>query len=236
MTKHTIELKAEQRTETGKAEMRRMRRLSGNVPGVVCGAGKKSQSIVLEHNTLLKLLEQEAFHSQVITLIVGGRKESVVLKEVQFYPGKPKVLHVDFQRIKADEKLTIKIPLHFVGEEEAPGVKASGGVISHNLSEVEVKCLPADLPESITIDVSKMELNQVLHLTDIALPDRVELVALAHGAEDHDLPVASIHLPTVIKEPSEEEASEEATEGEVADKEQAEPAEQASSDADKSAD
>jgi len=209
MSNQKIELNAKIRTKKGKADVRRMRRLENIVPAIVYGAGKPSQMITLDHSILLKYLGQESFYSQVIFLNVDGQQESVVLKDAHFYPGKPKVLHVDFQRVSATEKLLMKIPLHFIGEENAPGTKV-GGVISHNLSEVEVRCLPADLPESIDIDVSKMELNQVLHLTDIKPPSGVKLMALAHGDQDHDLPVASIHLPkvSVEEEPSDEETAE----------------------------
>lgn len=164
--------------------------------------------IALENNKLIMALSQEAFHSQIITLKIGDKAEKVVLKDVQMHPTKPKVTHVDFFRISSTEPLTMTIPIHFIGEEDAVGVKEQGGVLSHVMTEVEVKCLPADLPEFIEMDISAMELDQILHLTDLKLPKGVELTAFAHGVENHDQPVVSIHPPRVEVEPEPEEEEE----------------------------
>jgi large subunit ribosomal protein L25 len=141
-----------------------------------------------------------------------------VVKAVQAHPSKPRVLHIDFQRVSKTEKLVIKVPLHFMGQDVAPGVKDQGGVISHNMTELEIKCLPGDLPAAIKVDVSKMALDESLHLTDLTLPPNIELTAFTHGVEDHDYPVVSIHPPIVIRDEEEEvvegEEGEEGAEGE----------------------
>ena len=150
-------------------------------------------------------LENEAFYSHILSLTVdGGKAEKVVLKDVQRDPAKPKILHVDFQRVSEKDKLHMHVPLHFVGEDVAPGVKA-GGLISHLMSNLDVACLAKDLPEYIEVDVSQMDTGDSLHLSDIKLPEGVEITALAQG-EDHDLPVVSIHAPRGGGVDEEEEA------------------------------
>jgi len=148
-----------------------------------------------------------------LTLKMDKKNETVILKAVQRHPAKPRLLHLDFQRIRADQKLHMHIPLHFLREQESPGVK-EGGIVSHAMSDVEVICLPANLPEYIEVDVSTLALNDVIHLSQLKLPKGVELAAFAHGVEDHDLPVISIHMPRIEVE---EETLEAATaEGDAA--------------------
>lgn len=201
-----IDLSAETRTETGKRPSRRFRRKLDKVVATVYGAQKAPQAILLDHNKVTKAMENEAFYSSIITLNIGNNAEKVVIKAIQRHPAKPKILHMDLFRINPKEKLTMRIPLHFTGETQAPGVKA-GGVISHNLTEVEIRCLPSDLPEYIEVDLSNLELNQYVHLSDLKLPSGVELVAFLHGdVEEHNAPVANAHPPHVIKEPIESEA------------------------------
>lgn len=198
-----IDLSAEIRTETGRRASRRLRRLANKVLGTVYGAHKEPASIVMDHHKVSKALENEAFFSSILTMHINNQPEKVVIKAIQRHPSKPKILHMDFFRINPKEKLTMHIPLHFIGEELTPGIKA-GGVISHFISEVEVKCLPADLPEYIEVDLSKLELDDYVHLADLKLPAGVELVAFSHGdIEEHNAPVANVHIPRIVEEPVE---------------------------------
>jgi large subunit ribosomal protein L25 len=208
MSSLKFELDAELRNDIGRGASRRLRQ-ANKVPAVMYGAGEAAVSVILDHNKTMQALSHEAFYSHILTLKMGQKNEKVILKAIQRHPVKPRIQHIDFLRVKADQKLHMQVPLHFIGEENAPGVK-DGGVFSHIMSGVEVSCLPADLPEFIEVDLSGMELNQTLHLTELKLPKGVELVALAHGAEGHDLPVVSIHVPRVIEEEVVEAVAEEA--------------------------
>lgn len=198
-----FELTAELRTNLGKGENRRLRRLNSKLPAVVYGAGKAPESIMLTQHQFGNALKNEAFYSHILTLNVAGKPEKVVLKALQRHPSKPFLLHADFLRVSATEKLTMNIPLHFINEDIAPGVKLEGGVISHMQNEVEVRCLPGDLPEFIQIDAAEMKMGDSVHLSDLKLPKGVEIVALAH---EDDRMVASLHMPHVIEEPEEEVA------------------------------
>lgn len=218
-----FELEAELRKDIGRGASRRLRQ-ADKVPAVVYGAGEEPASLVLDHNKVIHAIAHEAFYSHILTLKVGKKAEKVILKAMQRHPAKPRVQHMDFLRVRADQKLHMNVPIHFIGEEDAPGLK-EGGVFSHTLNDVEVSCLPADLPEFIKVDVSQMALNDVIHLSDIKLPKGVELVALAHGTEGRDATVVTLHIPRVIEEevveaapaegetPAEGEASAEQAEG-----------------------
>jgi len=183
----TFELIAESRSDTGKGASRRLRRL-GMVPGIVYGGHTNPQMIALGHNALLRHLEHEAFYSHVLTLKVGDVESKVVLKDLQRHPAKPFVMHADFQRVTANERLRMMVPIHFINESSSKGVKA-GGQASHNLTEVEISCLPEDLPEFISVDLAEMGLGDILHLSELPLPPGV---SLAH-APDPDVPVVIIH-------------------------------------------
>jgi len=180
---------AELRDESGKGASRRLRH-EGKVPAILYGDTKKPQSLVLDHNEIIQHLEHEAFYSQVLTLVANGKKQRAILRDIQRHPWKPKVMHMDFQRINSRKKLTKSIPLHFINEDKCAGFK-EGGIISHQMNELEVSCLPKDLPEYIEVDVEALEIGASLHISDLTLPEGVESVALSHG-EDHDLPVVSI--------------------------------------------
>lgn len=199
-------LNAQVRSDLGKGASRRLRRNANLVPAVIYGGDKAPQSISLLLKDVTKLLETEASYSHVLTLNVDGQNESVLIKALQRHPAKGFVLHADFVRVVAGQKLTATVPLHFVNQESSVGVKQQGGEILHNINEVEVSCMPQDLPEFIEVDMAAVEVGQVLHMTDIKLPKGVELVALAHGS---DLPVANVHAPRVSKEdtPDEEEGA-----------------------------
>ncbi|AXA65178.1 50S ribosomal protein L25/general stress protein Ctc [Pseudomonas oryzihabitans] len=198
-------LNAEVRSDLGKGASRRLRRNAGNVPAVIYGGDKAPTSITLVGKDLAKMLESEAAFASVITLKVGGSNESVLVKALQRHPSKGYVMHADFLRVIAGQKLTAHVPLHFMNQESSVGVKQQGGEILHTINEVEVSCLPKDLPEFIEVDMAKVALDQIVHLSDLNVPAGVELVSLAHGS---DLPVASIHLPR-IREEAEDGAAEE---------------------------
>jgi large subunit ribosomal protein L25 len=189
------------RHEIGKGASRRLRR-EEKVPGILYGGGKDPVTLTFEHKNVAKSLENEAFYSHILLLKIGTDSERVILKDVQRHPYKPRILHVDFQRVRADEKLHMHIPLHFIGEDSAPGAKEAGGIVSHIMSDVEVSCLPDNLPEYLELDISDMQLNQIKHLSDIKLPKGVEIVALTH---DDNKPVVSVHLPRIEEEPVVEE-------------------------------
>ncbi|MFZ6045290.1 50S ribosomal protein L25/general stress protein Ctc [Pseudomonas sp. CR3202] len=195
-------LNAEARSDLGKGASRRLRRNANLVPAVVYGGEKAPQSVSLLAKELAKLLENEAAFSHVIALNVSGTTETVLIKALQRHPAKGFVLHADFQRVVAGQKLTAHVPLHFINEATSVGVKQGGGEVSHTIAEVEVSCLPKDLPEFIEVDLAKVEVGQIIHLSDLNLPKGVELVALAHG---NDLAVANIHASRVVKEEGEAE-------------------------------
>ena len=184
-------IEAELRTDTGKGASRRLRR-EEKFPAVVYGAGKDPVSIKLDHKKMMHNLENEAFYSHILTLNIGKDSEQVILKDLQRHPAKAALMHADFLRVSAKEKLHLHVPLHFINEEIAPGVKA-GGLVTHNITEVEVSCLPKDLPEFLEVDLSALELDHSLHMSDIKLPSGVELVELSHG-EGHDQPIAAVHM------------------------------------------
>ncbi len=190
-------LNAEVRSDLGKGASRRLRRNVAMVPAVIYGGEKAPQSISLLAKDFAKLLENEAAYSHVLSLNVAGSNESVIIKALQRHPAKGYVLHADFVRVVAGQKLTAHVPLHFINQETSVGVKQQGGEVSHVLAEVEVSCLPKDLPEFIEVDMAKVEVGQIVHLADLKLPKGVELVALAHG---NDLAVANIHASRVAKD------------------------------------
>lgn len=187
--KNDFVLEASLRSDLGKGASRRLRR-EGKVPAVLYGGHKDATSVTMDHNDLFHHLENEAFYSHILTIKVDGKTEQAVLKDLQRHPVKPIIMHVDFQRVSASEKIRMHVPLHFVGGDAAPGVKVGGGIVTHNMNEVEVSCLPKNLPEFIEVDLSNCVLNHSIHMSELKLPAGVELVELAHG---HDLPVGGVH-------------------------------------------
>ena len=220
-------LNAQSRDVFGTGASRRQRRDS-HIPAVVYGAGKDNETVTLDHDQVMHSLEREAFHSAIIDLQTDAGSQQVILREVQMHPHRPLVLHMDFQRIKATEKLHMKIPLHFDGADVAPGVKADGGILAHAITELDITCLPKDLPEYIAVDVSELGMNESIHLSDITLPEGVELTVTAYH-EGEDPAVATIAAPKAVEE---ESASEEGEGGEPT--EGAEQAPAADAEADKS--
>ncbi len=184
----SIEIKAVSRDAKGTGASRRLRR-DGMVPGVVYGGDKPAVNISLPHKPLALEFRHEAFHASVLSLDLDGKKENVLLRDYQLHPVRNTLLHIDFQRVSASEKIHVKVPFHFVNADVAPGVKLGGGIVAHIATEADVSCLPKDLPEFIEVDLSKLEMGNSIHLSQIALPKGVEFVQLAHG---NDATVASI--------------------------------------------
>jgi len=194
-----FELNAKVREDMGKGASRRLRRLADEIPAIIYGGKKAPQNISMLHKDLAHALENEAFYSHVIVINVDGKAEDVIIKDLQRHPAKARILHADFLRVDKNQKLTVRAPLHFINEDNCVGVKMQGGVISHSMTELEISCLPADLPEYLEVDMTEVEIDQIVHISDIKLPKGVESVALSHG-EDHDLPVAAIHKPKAVEE------------------------------------
>ncbi|SMF54471.1 LSU ribosomal protein L25P [Alteromonadaceae bacterium Bs31] len=184
-------LDAALRDDKGKGASRRLRREAGLVPAIVYGGRKKPANITISHNELSKHLENEAFYSHIISLNINGSAEDVILKDLQRHPAKAQIIHADFLRVSKTKKFTTRVPLHFINESTSKGVKLQGGSVSHTMTDLEISCLPGDLPEFIEVDLAEVEVGQIVHISDLQLPKGVESVALAHGA-DHDLPVANI--------------------------------------------
>jgi large subunit ribosomal protein L25 len=204
-----ISLEAETRVVQGKGASRRLRRLENKVPAVLYGGDKKPQMLHLLHNKVVKALEFESIYSSVFDLHIDGKVEHVILKDLQRHPYKPVILHMDLQRVSPKDILVKLVPLHFINEQTAKGVKA-GGMINHTMSQVEVRCQAKDLPEFIEVDLAALELNGVIHLSDVKLPKNVKL-SIDPTEGDHDHPVVSIHLPraAMIEEEVEPEEVEE---------------------------
>ena len=186
--KTSFELVAEFRDAEGKGASRRLRR-ANKVPAILYGGHREPRALALDHTRLMLMLENERFYSTIINLRVGDANQAAVLKDVQRHPAKNAVLHVDLQRVLENEKIRITIPLHFKNESVAPGVKM-GGVVSHLRNEIEVSCLPKDLPEYVDVDLSGVEMNQMLYLADLKVPEGVEIPELTHGRNS---PVVSLH-------------------------------------------
>jgi large subunit ribosomal protein L25 len=186
--KTSFELDAEFRDAEGKGASRRLRR-ANKVPAILYGGHREPRALALDHTRLLLMLDNERFYSTIINLRVGDVSQAAVLKDVQRHPAKNAVIHVDLQRVLENEKIRIRIPLHFQGAAGSPGVKA-GGLVSHLRNDVEVSCLPKDLPEYVDVDLSGLGMNEMLYLADLKLPADVEILELSHGRNS---PVVSIH-------------------------------------------
>lgn len=189
--KISFEVPAEFRDDLGKGASRRLRR-TGKVPGILYGGHREPRALLVDHTKLLLLLENEKFYSTIVNLKVGEQTQAAILKDIQRHPAKNQVLHIDLQRVLDNEKIRLRIPIHFKNEAASVGVKSQGGVIMHLLSDVEVQCLPKDLPEFLELDVVNLELNKSLHLSDIKLPEGVALSPLLHGRDES---VITIHAP-----------------------------------------
>jgi large subunit ribosomal protein L25 len=184
---------ADFREMQGKGASRRLRH-KGKVPAILYGGHKDPRALVLDQQNLLTMIDDERFYSSIVQLKItdGGQTQEAIVKDIQMHPARNVVVHVDLQRVVPNEKLRIRLPIHFKGETIAPGVKLQGGVVSHRLSDVEVSCLPADLPEFLEMDLSGMNLNETKFLSDVPVPNGVTLTDLASGRNP---PVASVHSP-----------------------------------------
>jgi large subunit ribosomal protein L25 len=176
-----FEINAQARTLQGSGASRRLRR-AGKVPGIIYGGEAAPQAIEIDHNELLINLKKEAFHASILSVVLDGKKQQVLLRDTQRHAFKPLILHVDFQRVSATQELHIMVPLHFINEDTAPGVKLAGGLINHVITEVDIQCLPKDLPEFIEVDVGALDVGDNVHLSEIKLPKGVTLTQL--GADD----------------------------------------------------
>lgn len=226
-----FELECFIRTDLGKGASRRLRRINSNIPAILYGGDKAPVSLSIAHKDIAKATESEVFFSQVITLNINNKKEPAVIKALQRHPAKPLILHADFQRVSMDKEILVKVPIHFLNEDECVGVRLGGGNIIKSLNEIEVSCLPKDLPEYIEVDMLDIELGGSIHLSDITLSEEVISVALSHG-EESDLTVASVQAPRGVAEEEDEEAIAEGEgEGEEAEtEEEASKSEEADSD------
>lgn len=200
-------LNATLREDAGKGASRRLRRNAGLVPAIVYGGNKEPQSISIAARELNKALENDAFYSSIIGLSIDGKQEEVLIKALQRHPAKPRVMHADFQRIVAGQKVTVHVQLHFTNEETCVGVKQENGMVFRNLTEVEVTCLPKDLPDFIEVDLLELKVGDSLHLTDLKLPEGVVIPSLALG-DDHNLPVVTIMAQRTAAAADEDEAAE----------------------------
>jgi large subunit ribosomal protein L25 len=189
--KISFELAAELRNDEGKGASRRLRH-AGKVPAILYGGKRDPRMLSLNHEKLVILVEDEKFYSTIIGLKVGDETQAAIVKDLQMHPARNQVLHVDLQRVLEDEKIRIRLPVHFKGEAASPGVKTQGGLVSHRITDIEVTCLPKDLPEEIALDLSQMKLNESKYISDITLPAGVVATAVLQGK---DQVVVSIHSP-----------------------------------------
>ena len=200
-----FEIHAELREDMGKGASRRLRRLADQVPAIIYGGKKDPQPLTLIRKDLEKALENEAFYSHVLTINVGKGKEKAILKDLQRHPARDSVMHADFLRVDDKTMVKVHVPIHFLNEDNCHGVKVEGGMIQHQATDVEVQCLPGDIPEYLEVDMLNVETGQIVHLSEITLPEGVTSMALALG-EDHDLAIASVNAPKGIADDDEEAA------------------------------
>ena len=202
-------INAKSREDTGKGASRRLRRLTGEVPAIIYGGKKDAEKISILHKDITKALENDAVYSSIISLSIDGKAEDTIIKDIQRHPAKQIILHMDFLRVSKTTKLQTRVPLNFINEDICVGVKLGGGLIAHTMTDIEVSCLPKDLPEAIDVDMAEVDVGQIVHLSDLTLPDGVESVSLSQGA-DYDLTVATVNKQKAVEidEPSESETTE----------------------------
>ena len=202
-------INAKSREDTGKGASRRLRRLTGEVPAIIYGGKKDAEKISILHKDITKALENDAVYSSIISLSIDGKAEDTIIKDIQRHPAKQIILHMDFLRVSKTTKLQTRVPLNFINEDICVGVKLGGGLIAHTMTDIEVSCLPKDLPEAIDVDMAEVDVGQIVHLSDLTLPNGVESVSLSQGA-DYDLTVATVNKQKAIEidEPIESESSE----------------------------
>lgn len=204
-----IELTAQLRTDMGKGASRRLRREADLVPAVMYGAGKDAVALSIAHKDLHRACENEAFFSQIITIKAGKEETQAIIKDLQRHPARDRILHADFYRVRMDQEITVEVPLHFLNEERCVGVRQHGGQISHNMTSLEISCLPGNLPEFIDVDVEQLDIGDTIHMSGIRLPEGVAITAL-QAAEVLDQIVVSVHERRLeeVEEEVEAEAAE----------------------------
>tara|TARA_B100001564_G_scaffold141596_1_gene118847 strand:+ start:600 stop:1337 length:738 start_codon:yes stop_codon:yes gene_type:complete len=205
---------AEMRDDQGKGASRRLRR-QGKVPAVIYGAGRDPRNLMFDHNKVLRQLEDPSFYSSILNVKVGEKSRAAIVKDIQRHPSKKQIIHIDLQRIVEDEQIKMQIPIHYLGEEDAVGVKIGGGTVTKIMTELEISCLPKDLPEFLEVDISELELDQMLNVSDISLPEGVEISDII---KEQDQAIVSIQeIKEIIEEEIEDEDSESDGESEGSD-------------------
>ena len=205
-----IEINAKERKSKGTGASRRLRH-EGTTPGILYGGVKDAISLEIDTKELFMQFRHEAFHASILTLNLEGKKESVILRDFQMHPVRNNIQHIDFQRINENEKINVKVPFHFVNEDTAPGVKIEGGLVSHIMTEIDISCLPKDLPQYIEVDLGELAMGESIHLSEVTVPEGVELTSLT---DENDPAITSISKPkVVVEEEIVTEASEEGEEG-----------------------
>jgi len=213
-----FDLVAEIREDSGKGASRRLRH-QNKVPAIIYGAGRPPRALTFDHNKVMHELENESFYSSVLNIKVGDKSQAAIVKDIQRHPSKPRIVHMDFQRIVEDQVIRMNVPIHFLGADDAVGVRDGGGSVSQMRNDVEVVCLPKDLPEYLELDISELELDDYMYMSDIPLPEGVEIPELAQET-DQVQPIVSIHI--IKEEIIEDEVEEELLEGELAEGEEGE--------------
>jgi len=213
----SLELNATLRGDKGKGASRRLR-YANVLPAIVYGGNKDSVSISLQQKDVQHKLPDESFYSQVLSLNIEGKAEDVLIRDIQHHPYKMEVMHMDFIRVDAKKVVHIFSQLHFIGEDVSPGIKTEGGVVNHVITEVELECLPKNIPDFIEVDLSEMHVGDIIHLSDLKLPKDVIILALKQG-EEHDTAVVGMHTRKVVEEIEDEapEAPETADDSEESD-------------------
>lgn len=200
-----FELNAELRTDKGKGASRRLRRNADMIPAILYGAGKDPLSLTLAHKDIHKACENEAFFSHIITINADGDRQQAIVKDLQRHPAKDRIMHADFLRIQMDQAITVEVPLHFLNEDSCLGVRQGGGNVSHNMTSIEISCLPGDLPEYIEVDIEDLDLGDAIHMSGLRLAEELSIPSLQQGA-DHDHVVVSVNAPKRAEELDEEAA------------------------------
>ena len=211
-----FELNAELRTDKGKGASRRLRRNADMIPAILYGAGKAPLSLTLAHKDIHKACENEAFFSHIITINADGASQQAIVKDLQRHPAKDRIMHADFLRIQMDQAITVEVPLHFINEDSCVGVRQGGGNVSHNMTSIEISCLPGDLPEYIEVDIEHLDLGDAIHMSDLRLVEALSIPSLQQGA-DHDHVVVSVNAPKRVEEVDEEPAAAEDAPAEESD-------------------
>jgi large subunit ribosomal protein L25 len=198
-----FELNAALRKDKGKGASRRLRRNADMIPAILYGAGKDPLPLTLAHKDIHKACQNEAFFSRIITIIADGNSQQAIVKDLQRHPAKDRIMHADFLRIQMDQAITVEVPLHFLNEDSCLGVRQGGGNVSHNMTSIEISCLPGDLPEYIEVDIEELDLGDSIHISGLKLAEGLSIPSLQQGA-DHDHVVVSVNAPKRAEELDEE--------------------------------